>query len=123
MSVFSEVKPEAFVFQCHVSAAESFDDEGVFCLDNTQWGEQFCIFQWFQLVFGDDLVGTVDGQVVSLLVETEKDSEVVVVNVSHLEQLVFDAPIDVTVCHVANSSGREGVDLAQLPVAIEFSVV
>lgn len=112
VSVFTKVKSEEFILQRHISAAEIFERECVFCSHNAIWGELFDIFNGLQFSFYYNTIWAVDGQAVSLLLESEENDEIVVVNVSNLQYMVLYRPINIAARHVACAACRECVYLA-----------
>ncbi len=96
-----EAKPNGLAFEHQRVVGVDLYEE-VFCgVGDAHRGEQGGIFKRFKMVFGDGFVWFTELQMVVLASEAEEDDQtdvvviVFVVNVSHLKQGVFDAPVDV----------------------------
>ena len=121
--VFSEMESVREACEHHRAAAQCLDLEMLFRGCNAQRLKDFNIFHRNKVVLGDDLIRTVDGQLITIDFVLEKDAEVAIVYVPHLQQFVLNAPVDVTVGHVSNCLCRQVVHLAELPIAVESAVV
>lgn len=99
--VFPEAKPNGFAFEHQCVVGVGLYEEVFCCVGDAHWGEQGGIFKGFKFVLGDGFVRFAELQMVVFVSEAEEDDQsdvvvvVFVVNVSHLEQGVFDAPVDV----------------------------
>ncbi len=107
----------------HRAAAQFLNLEMLLGICDAQREQHLCVFYGNKFVLGDGLVRAVNGKLIALKTVAEEDSEVAVVDVPHLQQVVLNAPIDVAVGHVADFFSSQVFHLAQLPVPIHLVIV
>ena len=88
---------------------------------DAEGGEQAVVFHGREAVLGVDMVGVADGQLVFIFLQAEKEL-LACADVSDLQDVSLDGPIDVASRHVGCAFGGKGVNLAQLPVGIKLVV-
>ena len=117
------MKLVTLISEDEVLVVQLLNQEGVFYSDNAKRREQAVVFQRDELVLGLHKMGRMNHEFISLLLEAEQDLLVFVVDVPYLQEVALHCPVDVAVGHVACASRGEGVNLPQLPVAVQLPVV